>query len=70
MEITWLHECPIGFAQENQFSLNPDDADFGNSVTLVSRTRSIPCDVERDSTHANQILCYTRYDHEKYFTTE
>ncbi|XP_076157842.1 PKHD1 like 1, tandem duplicate 1 [Alosa pseudoharengus] len=49
-----------GFAQENQFSLNPDDADFGNSVTLVSKTRSIPCDVERDSTHSNQILCYTR----------
>lgn len=21
---------------------------------------SVPCDVERDSTHANQILCYTR----------
>ncbi|XP_063041153.1 fibrocystin-L-like [Engraulis encrasicolus] len=49
-----------GFAQENQFSLNPEDADFGNSVTLVSKTRSFPCDVERDSTHANQILCYTR----------
>uniref|UniRef100_A0A8D3BAM2 PKHD1 like 1, tandem duplicate 2 n=1 Tax=Scophthalmus maximus TaxID=52904 RepID=A0A8D3BAM2_SCOMX len=33
---------------------------FGNRVTLVSDTRSVPCDVERDSTHGNQILCYTR----------
>ncbi|XP_030644362.1 PKHD1 like 1, tandem duplicate 1 [Chanos chanos] len=49
-----------GFAQESQFSLNADNADFGNSVVLVSSTRSIPCDVERDSTHSNQIMCYTR----------
>lgn len=49
-----------GFAQENQFQLNPKDDTFGNRVTLVSDTRSIPCDVERDSTHGNQIMCYTR----------
>ncbi|XP_051729532.1 LOW QUALITY PROTEIN: fibrocystin-L-like [Ctenopharyngodon idella] len=49
-----------GFAQANQFNLNANDPNFGNSVTLVSRTRSIPCDVEKDSTHSNQIMCYTR----------
>ncbi|KAJ8334859.1 hypothetical protein SKAU_G00404980 [Synaphobranchus kaupii] len=49
-----------GFAQENQFTLNANKKDFGNSVYLVSDTRSIPCDVERDSTHGNQITCYTR----------
>ncbi|KAM3858592.1 fibrocystin-L-like [Diretmus argenteus] len=49
-----------GFAQEKQFQLNPKDDTFGNRVTLVSNTRSVPCDVERDSTHGNQILCYTR----------
>ncbi|XP_040908783.1 LOW QUALITY PROTEIN: PKHD1 like 1, tandem duplicate 1 [Toxotes jaculatrix] len=49
-----------GFAQERQFQLNPTDDMFGNRVTLVSDTLSVPCDVERDSTHGNQILCYTR----------
>uniref|UniRef100_UPI003AACF14E PKHD1 like 1, tandem duplicate 1 n=1 Tax=Centroberyx gerrardi TaxID=166262 RepID=UPI003AACF14E len=49
-----------GFAQENQFQLNPADNTFGNRVTLVSNTLSVPCDVERDSTHSNQIMCYTR----------
>ncbi|XP_029369318.1 PKHD1 like 1, tandem duplicate 1 isoform X2 [Echeneis naucrates] len=49
-----------GFAQEQQFQLNPKDDLFGNRVTLVSDTLSVPCDVERDSTHGNQILCYTR----------
>uniref|UniRef100_A0A3B5MPL8 G8 domain-containing protein n=1 Tax=Xiphophorus couchianus TaxID=32473 RepID=A0A3B5MPL8_9TELE len=32
----------------------------GNRVTLVSDALSVPCDVERDSTHHQQILCYTR----------
>ncbi|XP_057684607.1 fibrocystin-L-like [Corythoichthys intestinalis] len=49
-----------GFAQEGQFQLNPNDDTFGNRVTLVSDTLSVPCDVERDSTHGNQIMCYTR----------
>uniref|UniRef100_A0A3Q2YMV4 PKHD1 like 1, tandem duplicate 1 n=1 Tax=Hippocampus comes TaxID=109280 RepID=A0A3Q2YMV4_HIPCM len=47
------------FAQEGQFQLNPQNDTFGNRVTLVSDTLSIPCDVERDSTHGNQIMCYT-----------
>lgn len=50
----------IGFAQERQFQLNPTDDNFGNRVTFVSSTLSFPCDVERDSTHGGQILCYTR----------
>uniref|UniRef100_A0A3Q4MXJ0 PA14 domain-containing protein n=1 Tax=Neolamprologus brichardi TaxID=32507 RepID=A0A3Q4MXJ0_NEOBR len=49
-----------GFAQERQFQLNPVDDMFGNRVTLVSNTLSVPCDVERDSTHSSQIMCYTR----------
>uniref|UniRef100_A0A3Q2Z1Q4 PKHD1 like 1, tandem duplicate 1 n=1 Tax=Hippocampus comes TaxID=109280 RepID=A0A3Q2Z1Q4_HIPCM len=48
------------FAQEGQFQLNPQNDTFGNRVTLVSDTLSIPCDVERDSTHGNQIMCYTQ----------
>ncbi|XP_045897659.1 fibrocystin-L-like, partial [Micropterus dolomieu] len=48
-----------GFAQERQFQLNPIDDTFGNRVTLVSDTLSVPCDVERDSTHGNKIMCYT-----------
>ncbi|XP_065144791.1 fibrocystin-L-like [Paramisgurnus dabryanus] len=47
-----------GFA--SQFSLNADDPNVGNSVTLVSQMRSIPCDVEKDSSHSKQIVCYTR----------
>nr|XP_055075128.1 fibrocystin-L-like [Misgurnus anguillicaudatus] len=47
-----------GFA--SQFSLNADDPNVGNSVTLVSQTRSIPCDVDKDSSHPKQIVCYTR----------
>ncbi|KAM9737277.1 LOW QUALITY PROTEIN: PKHD1 like 1, tandem duplicate 1 [Menidia menidia] len=49
-----------GFAQERQFQLNPQDDLFGNRVTLVSDAMSVPCDVERDSTHGGQIMCYTR----------
>ncbi|XP_061752923.1 fibrocystin-L-like [Nerophis ophidion] len=56
-----------GFAQEGQFRLNPEDDTFGNRVTLVSGTLSVPCDVERDSTHGTQILCYTRpMPHDQY----
>ncbi|XP_026145815.1 PKHD1 like 1, tandem duplicate 1 isoform X2 [Carassius auratus] len=49
-----------GFAQASQFNLNANDPNIGNTVTLVSRTRSVPCDVEKDSTHSTQITCYTR----------
>uniref|UniRef100_A0A3B4AF70 Uncharacterized protein n=1 Tax=Periophthalmus magnuspinnatus TaxID=409849 RepID=A0A3B4AF70_9GOBI len=49
-----------GFAQGSQFQLNPANSDFGNHVTLVSNTMSFVCDVERDSTHGDQIQCYTR----------
>nr|XP_055075555.1 fibrocystin-L-like [Misgurnus anguillicaudatus] len=49
-----------GFAQASQFSLNADDPNVGNSVTLVSQTRSIPCDVEKESSHSRKIVCYTR----------
>ncbi|XP_051729222.1 fibrocystin-L-like [Ctenopharyngodon idella] len=55
-----LSDFISGFAQANQFNLNANDPNFGNRVTLVSRTRSVPCDVEKDSTHSNQIMCYTR----------
>uniref|UniRef100_H3CIT5 PKHD1 like 1, tandem duplicate 1 n=1 Tax=Tetraodon nigroviridis TaxID=99883 RepID=H3CIT5_TETNG len=56
-----------GFAQERQFQLNPTDDSFGNRVTFVSSTLSFPCDVERDSTHGGQILCYTRAMPSEYY---
>uniref|UniRef100_A0A4W4EJY7 Polycystic kidney and hepatic disease 1 (autosomal recessive)-like 1 n=1 Tax=Electrophorus electricus TaxID=8005 RepID=A0A4W4EJY7_ELEEL len=50
----------IGDGFADQFTLNTNDPNFGNIVTLVSRTRVFPCDVERDSTHSSRITCYTR----------
>lgn len=58
--IFFFYPIPTGFAQERQFQLNPENDNFGNTVTLVSSTLSVPCDVERDSTHATQIMCYSR----------
>ncbi|XP_066530272.1 fibrocystin-L-like [Hoplias malabaricus] len=49
-----------GFAQQSQFSLNTNDPNFGNAVTLVSRITSYPCDVERDASLSTRITCYTR----------
>ncbi|XP_062842250.1 fibrocystin-L-like [Trichomycterus rosablanca] len=49
-----------GFAQQSQFSFDGSNPDIGNSVTLVSRTRSFPCDVERDATLSTKVTCYTR----------
>uniref|UniRef100_A0A6I8PBB8 PKHD1 like 1 n=1 Tax=Ornithorhynchus anatinus TaxID=9258 RepID=A0A6I8PBB8_ORNAN len=49
-----------GFAQGNQFNYGVDNELLGNSVHLVSEIRSIPCDVEKDASHATQIICYTR----------
>ncbi|NP_001123871.1 PKHD1 like 1, tandem duplicate 2 isoform 1 precursor [Danio rerio] len=49
-----------GFAQASQFNLNANDPNLGNKVTLVSTTRSITCDVDRDSSNSKQIMCYTR----------
>uniref|UniRef100_A0A3Q1GNU6 PA14 domain-containing protein n=1 Tax=Acanthochromis polyacanthus TaxID=80966 RepID=A0A3Q1GNU6_9TELE len=55
-----------------EFKLSPEDAHLGNLVTLVSDTKSFPCDVERDSTHRDQIMCYTRampHDHYMVYVT-
>uniref|UniRef100_UPI00398F2CC2 PKHD1 like 1, tandem duplicate 1 n=1 Tax=Pristiophorus japonicus TaxID=55135 RepID=UPI00398F2CC2 len=49
-----------GFSGENQFNYGAGNEKLGNSVQLVSETRSIPCDVEKDSSHETQIICYTR----------
>ncbi|XP_073714825.1 fibrocystin-L-like [Misgurnus anguillicaudatus] len=56
-----------GFAQASQFNLNADDPNVGNSVTLVSWTRSIPCDVDKESSHSKQIVCCTRAMPEDYY---
>ncbi|OCT77099.1 hypothetical protein XELAEV_18032294mg, partial [Xenopus laevis] len=48
------------FAEANQFNYGDGNAALGNSVHLVSDTLSIPCDVEKVSSHATQITCYTR----------
>ncbi|XP_008582111.1 PREDICTED: fibrocystin-L [Galeopterus variegatus] len=49
-----------GFSQANQFNYGVDNAEWGNSVQLVSSFRSIICDVEKDASHSTQITCYTR----------
>ncbi|KAG7317211.1 hypothetical protein KOW79_019509 [Hemibagrus wyckioides] len=49
-----------GFAQQSQFSFDNSNPDIGNTVTLVSSTRSFPCDVEKDATLSTKITCYTR----------
>ncbi|XP_040210575.1 fibrocystin-L-like [Rana temporaria] len=49
-----------GFAYASQFNFGDGNTHLGNSVQLVSSTRSIPCDVEKDASHAKQITCYTR----------
>ncbi|MCJ8746157.1 hypothetical protein PDJAM_G00138700 [Pangasius djambal] len=49
-----------GFAQQSQFSFDASNPDIGNTVTLVSSTRSFPCDVEKDATLSTKITCYTR----------
>ncbi|KAK3532561.1 hypothetical protein QTP86_024146, partial [Hemibagrus guttatus] len=48
------------FAQQSQFSFDTSNPDIGNTVTLVSSTRSFPCDVEKDATLSTKITCYTR----------
>ncbi|XP_071061003.1 fibrocystin-L-like [Pseudochaenichthys georgianus] len=40
--------------------LDPSEYSTGNLVFMVSDTLSVPCDVEKDSTHGKQITCYTR----------
>ncbi|XP_040210574.1 fibrocystin-L-like [Rana temporaria] len=49
-----------GFAKANQFNYGDGNTNLGNRVHLVSATRSIPCDVEKDASHGRQITCYTR----------
>ncbi|KAM3928399.1 fibrocystin-L-like [Leptodactylus fuscus] len=49
-----------GFADADQFNYGDGRANLGNSVQMVSSTLSIPCDVEKDSSHATQITCITR----------
>ncbi|XP_056378584.1 fibrocystin-L-like [Hyla sarda] len=49
-----------GFAAANQFNYGDGNTNRGNSVQLVSSTRSFPCDVEKDASHSTQITCYTR----------
>ncbi|XP_069811843.1 fibrocystin-L-like, partial [Dendropsophus ebraccatus] len=49
-----------GFADANQFNYGDGNANLGNAVQLVSSTLSFPCDVEKDASHATQIICYTR----------
>ncbi|XP_043922184.1 fibrocystin-L [Protopterus annectens] len=49
-----------GFSDANQFDFGAGTEYLGNSVQLVSGSRSIPCDVEKDSSHSDIIICYTR----------
>ncbi|XP_042639560.1 fibrocystin-L [Orycteropus afer afer] len=56
------------FAQANQFNYGVDNAEWGNSVQLVSSFQSIPCDVEKDASHSTHITCYTRPMPEDFYT--
>ncbi|KAG2465237.1 PKHL1 protein, partial [Polypterus senegalus] len=49
-----------GFAQANQFNYGPGNENLGNSVLMVSNTRTVPCDVEKQESYSTQITCYTR----------
>ncbi|XP_078395885.1 PKHD1 like 1, tandem duplicate 1 [Cetorhinus maximus] len=49
-----------GFSGGEQFDYTSASEKLGNSVQLLSETSSIPCEVERDSSHQTQIVCYTR----------
>ncbi|XP_069815730.1 fibrocystin-L-like [Dendropsophus ebraccatus] len=57
-----------GFADANQFNYGDGNSNLGNSVQFVSSTLSFPCDVEKVSSHATQIICYTRPMPEAYYT--
>ncbi|XP_068603731.1 PKHD1 like 1, tandem duplicate 1 [Brachionichthys hirsutus] len=49
-----------GFSQKQQFLPNQTNQNDGNQVSFVSDFLSVPCDVERDSTHGTLFHCYTR----------
>ncbi|MBN3294524.1 PKHL1 protein, partial [Polypterus senegalus] len=49
-----------GFAQANQFNYGPGKENLGNSVQMVSNTRTVPCDVVQQESYSKQITCYTR----------
>uniref|UniRef100_A0A8C4XEU0 PKHD1 like 1 n=1 Tax=Erpetoichthys calabaricus TaxID=27687 RepID=A0A8C4XEU0_ERPCA len=49
-----------GFAQANQFNYGPGNENLGNSVLMVSNTRTVPCEVEKQESYSTQIMCYTR----------
>uniref|UniRef100_A0A8C5R062 PKHD1 like 1 n=1 Tax=Leptobrachium leishanense TaxID=445787 RepID=A0A8C5R062_9ANUR len=52
--------CSTDFAN-NQFNYGDGNDNLGNNVQMVSSTMSYPCDVLKDSSNANKIICYTRY---------
>ncbi|XP_059501744.1 PKHD1 like 1, tandem duplicate 1 isoform X2 [Stegostoma tigrinum] len=49
-----------GFLGERPFDYTGGSGELGNKVQLLSESRSIPCDVEKDFSHSTQIICYTR----------
>ncbi|XP_043545298.1 fibrocystin-L-like [Chiloscyllium plagiosum] len=49
-----------GFLKPRPFDYTGGNGQLGNKVQLLSETRSIPCDVEKDSSHETQVICYTR----------
>ncbi|XP_048451560.1 fibrocystin-L-like [Rhincodon typus] len=49
-----------GFLGERPFDYTGGNGQLGNKVQLLSESRSIPCDVEKDFSHDTQIICYTR----------
>ncbi|GCB68146.1 hypothetical protein scyTo_0010354 [Scyliorhinus torazame] len=49
-----------GLSAEKPFDYTGASETLGLSVQLLSETSSIPCDVEKDSSHQTQIICCTR----------
>ncbi|XP_078071648.1 PKHD1 like 1, tandem duplicate 1 [Mustelus asterias] len=49
-----------GLPGQEPFDYTAAGEKLGVSVQLLTETSSIPCDVEKDSSHQTQIICYTR----------
>ncbi|XP_078542272.1 fibrocystin-L-like [Lissotriton helveticus] len=62
-----------GFADSSQFDYNSDNSNNnneGNSVLMVSTTKSFPCDVEKAASHSTLLMCYTRAMPAGYYTVQ
>uniref|UniRef100_A0A8C5QTU9 Fibrocystin-L n=1 Tax=Leptobrachium leishanense TaxID=445787 RepID=A0A8C5QTU9_9ANUR len=60
----------VGFSN-NQFNYGDGNDNVGNSVQLVSSTKTFPCDVEKHISYQNQIIyIYSQFCNSMYFFSE